>query len=174
MEYQGARSASTNIKSYRDVREWSEKYQREKGDCRVENGVLELPQAVFMDTRQTDLTEPRQIWDRLGSQRQEAFTKKYGDIALLLQIVIDEPMLKAAALFWDPVYRCFTFNKEDMTPTIEEYTAMLRINLPNPDKICYKELKKFGYKSKLAQLMGIDEAVVDKLVREKGETECIH
>ena len=174
MEYQGARSASTNIKSHRDVREWSEKCQREKGDCRVEDGVLELPQAVFMDTRQTDLTEPRQIWDRLGSQRQEAFTKKYGDIALLLQVVIDEPMLKAAALFWDPVYRCFTFNKEDMTPTIEEYTAMLRIDLPNPDKICYKELKKFGYKNKLAQLMGIDEAVVEKLVREKGETECIH
>ena len=59
MEYQGARLASTNIESHRDVREWSEKCQREKGDCRVENGVLELPQAVFMDTRQTDLTEPR-------------------------------------------------------------------------------------------------------------------
>ncbi|MBA0730749.1 hypothetical protein Golax_025543, partial [Gossypium laxum] len=27
--------------------------------------------------------------------------------------------------FWDPTYRCFTFNEVDMVPTIEEYSALL-------------------------------------------------
>ncbi|KAG8480553.1 hypothetical protein CXB51_024626 [Gossypium anomalum] len=30
--------------------------------------------------------------------------------------------------FWDPAYQYFTFNQEDMTPTIEEYAALLRID----------------------------------------------
>jgi hypothetical protein len=31
--------------------------------------------------------------------------------------------------FWDPEYRCFTFDTVDMTPTIEEYESLL--NCPN-------------------------------------------
>ncbi|MBA0780201.1 hypothetical protein Gotri_004335 [Gossypium trilobum] len=35
--------------------------------------------------------------------------------------------------FWDPTYQCFTFNQEDMTPTIEEYAALLRIDNNHQD-----------------------------------------
>ena len=68
-------------------------------------------------------------------ERKNAFTAKYGDIALLLPIEIDEQLLKAIILFRDPSYRCFTFNHEDLTPTVEEYDVLLRISPPNLNKV---------------------------------------
>ncbi|MBA0567890.1 hypothetical protein Golob_005424 [Gossypium lobatum] len=37
--------------------------------------------------------------------------------------------------FCDPTYQCFTFNQKDMTPTIEEYSALLRIDNVQLNKI---------------------------------------
>ncbi|MED6212366.1 hypothetical protein PIB30_082559 [Stylosanthes scabra] len=34
-------------------------------------------------------------------------------------------MLRAMLQFWDPSYRCFTFNQLDLTPSIEEYAKLL-------------------------------------------------
>ena len=71
-------------------------------------------------------------------------------------------MIKVALFFWDPSYRCFAFNNEDLTQTIKEYSTLFRIDLPNPDKIYYKELKKFGYREKLAQFMGVNVKTIDQ------------
>ena len=60
---------------------------------------------------------------------------KYGDIALLFSIEVDEQLIKAIILFWDPSYRCFTFNQEDLTPKVEEYLALLRISSVDLDKV---------------------------------------
>ena len=68
-------------------------------------------------------------------ERKNVFTTKYGGIALLLPIEIDEQLLKAIILFWDPSYWCFTFNHKDLTSTVEEYAALLRISPPNPNKV---------------------------------------
>ena len=56
-------------------------------------------------------------------ERKNAFAVKYGDIALLFLVKVDEQLLKAIILFRDPSYRCFTFNHEDLTPTVEEYAT---------------------------------------------------
>jgi hypothetical protein len=37
--------------------------------------------------------------------------------------------------FWDPEYRCFTFDTVDMTPTIEEYESLL--NCPKSEKVYF-------------------------------------
>ena len=87
----------------------------------------------------------RSIWARFELEKQNTFTKKYGDIALLLSVSIDEQLIRVTTLFLDLSYRCFTFNKKDMTPTIKEYSTLLHLELTNLDKIFYKELKKFGY-----------------------------
>ena len=81
------------------------------------------------------ITAQKTIWDNWTVERQNPFMAKYGDIALLLPIEIDEQLLKAIILFWDPSYRCFTFNREDLTPTVEEYAALLGISPPNSDKV---------------------------------------
>ena len=76
-------------------------------------------------------------------------------------------------MFWDPSYRCFTFNHEDLTPTVEEYAALLRISPPNPDKIFWKKSKKVPFKKKLAHMMNIDVSVFVSMTRQKGKNECV-
>ena len=68
----------------------------------------------------------------------------------MLPIEVDEQLLKAIILFWDPSYQCFTFNREDLIPTVEEYAALLRISPPNPNKVFWKKSKKVSFRKKLA------------------------
>ncbi|KAG8500459.1 hypothetical protein CXB51_002729 [Gossypium anomalum] len=84
------------------VRDWSLKTQREKGG------------------------QPSG-----GEYTRGIFTERYGDIAHLITIRVDEQLIQAMVRFWDPAYQCFTFNQEDMTPTIEEYAALLRSTMCN-------------------------------------------
>ena len=91
----------------------------------------------------------------------------------MLQVVIDEAMIKATVLFEDQIYHCFTFNEKDMTPTIEEYMTMLCIKLPKSNKICYREPKKTRYQKKLVELMGLEIKAVISKVKVKGKSDCI-
>ena len=97
--------------------------------------VLELLGTVYPKILEIKLEKLKAIWDCWTEDRQNAFTAKYDGIALLLPIEVDEQLFKAIILFWDPSYRCFTFNQEDLTPTVEEYAALLRISPPNPNKV---------------------------------------
>ena len=98
--------------------------------------VSELPNAVYLKIPEVKkLQELKTIWESWTVERQNAFTAKYGDIALLLLVKVDEQLLKAIILFWDLSYRCFTFNHENLTPTMEEYGTLLRISPPNSDKV---------------------------------------
>ena len=109
---------------------------KEEGDCLPEGFVSELPSVVYpMFLEIKKIKELKAIWESWTVERQDAFTAKYGDIALLLPIEIDEQLLKAIILFWDPSYRCFTFNHKDLTLTVEEYATLLRISPPNPNKV---------------------------------------
>ena len=112
--------------------------------------VSELPSAVYPKIPEIKLEKLKAIWDCWTEERQNAFTAKYGNMALLLPIEVDEQLFKVVILFWDPSYRCFTFNQEDLTPTVEEYSALLRISPPNPDKVFWKKAKKVSFRKKLA------------------------
>ena len=59
-----------------------------------------------------------------------------------------------------------------MTPTIEEYSFMLRKEPQNTDKVFWKKVKSAGFKKKLSQLMKVEEAVVEQNIRKKGKSEC--
>ncbi|KAG8482604.1 hypothetical protein CXB51_024454 [Gossypium anomalum] len=43
------------------------------------------------------------------------------------RISVDEHLFRALAQFWNLPYSCFTFGEVDLVPTIEEYTALLRV-----------------------------------------------
>ena len=112
------------------------KLQGKKEDCLPRGFVSKLPNTVYPKIPEIKrLGELKIIWDNWTVERQNAFITKYGDIALLLPIEVDEQLLKATILFWDPSYRCFTFNHEDLTPIVEEYAALLRISPSNPNKV---------------------------------------
>ena len=73
------------------------------------------------------IDEVHDVWKGWNVEKKKAFSAWYGDIALLLSIQVDEQLIKATIPFWDPSYRYFTFNQEDMVLTIEEYTTLLHI-----------------------------------------------
>ena len=93
-------AASFSRKTHQKVKQWSAKLQRKKGDCLPRDFVSELPNAVYPKIPQIKkIKELKTIWDSWTVERQNAFTAKYGDIALLLLIEIDEQLLKAIILF---------------------------------------------------------------------------
>ena len=123
MDCQGSAN-SISHKTHQEVKHLSMKLQGKKGDCLSRGFVFELPNTIYPKIPEIKrLGELKTIWDSWTIERQNAFTTNYGDVALLLPIEVDEQLLKATVLFWDLSYQCFTFNHEDLTPTVEEYTA---------------------------------------------------
>ena len=55
------------------------------------------------------------------------FLKAYENIADLMYTNINAHALQALVHFLDPVLKCFTFNTFDLTPTLEEYQALISI-----------------------------------------------
>ncbi|KAG8480340.1 hypothetical protein CXB51_024697 [Gossypium anomalum] len=155
------------------VRDWSLKTQREKGDSLVEGCVANLPEHTTVNVRQNNLEDLVRVWNQWDSETRGIFTEKYGDIAHLITIRVDEQLIQAMVRFWDPAYQCFTFNQEDMTPTIEEYAALLRIDNVQFRKIYVKEPKPMTFKKKLVRLTDMTDAWAEKQIKKKNETICI-
>ena len=92
------------------MKQLSIKLQGKKGDCLLGGFVFELSNAAYPKIPEMKLKELKTIWENWIVERRNAFMAKYGDIALLFSIEVDEQLLKAIILLWDPSYRCFTFN----------------------------------------------------------------
>ncbi|KAG8487763.1 hypothetical protein CXB51_018051 [Gossypium anomalum] len=155
------------------VRDWSLKTQKEKGDSLMEGCVSNLPEHVTVNVRQNNLEDLVRIWNQWDSNTRGIFTERYGDIANLIPINVDKRLIQVMVKFWDPAYQCFTFNQEDMTPTIEEYTALLRIDNVQLYKIYVKEPKPMTFKKKLMRLTDMTDIWAEKQIKKKNETSCI-
>ena len=59
MEHQ--RVALSNSQTHLEVKVWSKSVQSEKGDCKAENGILNLPPIVHMTLDPNDLTELKEM-----------------------------------------------------------------------------------------------------------------
>ncbi|XP_039030865.1 uncharacterized protein LOC120165406 [Hibiscus syriacus] len=75
----------------------------------------------------------------MGSITQAAH-QLYGDVAYLLDIPIDRHLFRSLSQFWNPAYSCFTFGKVDLTPTIEEYRALICCPRIYEDRAALKEV----------------------------------
>ncbi|MBA0574900.1 hypothetical protein Golob_028150 [Gossypium lobatum] len=75
---------------------------------------------------------------------------------------VDEQLIQVMVRFRDPAYQCFTFNQEDMTPTIEEYSTLLRIDNVQLNKIYVKKPKPMTFKKKLIKLIGMTDTLAEK------------
>ncbi|PPS12567.1 hypothetical protein GOBAR_AA08073 [Gossypium barbadense] len=60
-----------------------------------------------------------------------------------------------------------------MTPTIEEYAALLRVENVQPYKIYVKEPKPMTFKKMLVRLTDMTDAWAEKQIKKKNETICI-
>ncbi|XVF19335.1 hypothetical protein REPUB_Repub11eG0101800 [Reevesia pubescens] len=109
-----------------------------------------------MEWRQTDLSDLLTIWNQWGIKEHDCFSKRYKDISFLLSIRMDKEIIEVAGQFCDPSYRCCSFNGEDLTPTLEEYSTMLRIHPSTLNRIYWKEQKKSKYWKRISKIMGIE------------------
>ncbi|MBA0693693.1 hypothetical protein Goari_004050 [Gossypium aridum] len=60
-----------------------------------------------------------------------------------------------------------------MTPIIEEYSALLRIDNVQLNKIYVKEPKPMTFKKKLMKLTGVTDTWAEKQIRKKNEVSFI-
>ena len=110
MDCQGS-VAPFSHKTHQEAKRWSVKLQEKKKDCLPRGFIFELPNVIYPKIFEIKkIEELKTVWDSWIEERQNAFTAKYGDIALLLPVEVDEQLLKAIILFRDPSYRCFSFN----------------------------------------------------------------
>lgn len=144
--------------------------QQKNGDCLTKGREIpELPKVVHVKFPKNKVSELADIWGHLDPGQKEKFQMKFGDIALLVQVEVNETLLRAAIQFWDPCYRCFTFNHQDLTPMIEEYSAMLRVKPTSPFKIYWRDQKRGSNIVKFFQMMGKDKNNIEEgQVRENG------
>ena len=108
-----------------DVWGWSERMQMETRDSLEPGQVTEVPGYTSIVSKLNDLQSLTDIWQSWDFKMKQEFQLEYGDIALLLKVRTDKNLLRALAQFWNPGYNCFTFGLVDLTPIIEEYTALL-------------------------------------------------
>ena len=128
--------------------------------------VSSLPEEVHVDLVQNKLTKLTSLWELVSRPNKRKFYNLYGQIASLIIVEVDEPLVRAVIQFWDPSYRFFTFNGEDLMPTAEEYSMLIRLNLQCPDKVYYRR-SRLGVRKKLAKIMGIESIDADSYLVNK-------
>ena len=131
-----------------------------EGNCLIDGYVSSLPEKVHVDLLQNKLTELVGLWELVSGPNKRKFYDLYEQITSLINVEVDEPLIRSAIQFWDPSHRCFTFNEEDLMPTAEEYSKLIRLNLQCPDKVYYRRTR-LGIRKKLAKIMGIEPVDAD-------------
>ena len=93
-------TALFGCKTHQELKQWSVKLQGKKGDCLPRGFVSELPNAVYPKFSEIKkIEELKSIWESWTVERQNAFTTKNDDVALLLPIEVDEQLLNAIIMF---------------------------------------------------------------------------
>ncbi|KAE8734999.1 hypothetical protein F3Y22_tig00000538pilonHSYRG00072 [Hibiscus syriacus] len=156
-----------------EVRQWAEDLQRQEGDSLQDDYVSDLASYAPVSLKRNDMQDLRSIWESWDSNKKLQFYQTYGDIPYLLYVEVDDELLRALVQFWNPGYNCFTLNKEDLVPTIEEYTTLLHIDGVLENRIYSKSIKTQPFRVKLAKIAGVREEWVVSRTKQKGESEGI-
>ncbi|MBA0786816.1 hypothetical protein Gotri_027338 [Gossypium trilobum] len=117
---------------------------------------------------QNDLREMKEIWDQWDNETKQLFFCNYGDLPYLLSVKADKYLFRALAQFWNPAYSCFTFGKVDLTPTVEEYTTLLRCLKIQVDKAYSRAACVSPLLKKLMNITGMREQWVAARIQQKG------
>ncbi|XP_017632502.1 uncharacterized protein LOC108474992 [Gossypium arboreum] len=102
-----------------------------------------------------------------------AFTQKWSENTQLEKGDSLAEGYRAMAQFWNSAYSCFTFENMDLTPTIEEYTTLLRCPKFQTDKIYSRIINVPTFVKRLMNITGMNEQWVVARVQQKGDGKCI-
>ncbi|XP_040934454.1 uncharacterized protein [Gossypium hirsutum] len=79
----------------------------------------------------------------------------------------------AEGYFWNSAYKCFTFGKVDLVPTIEEYTTLLKCPKIQVQKTYAWVFSSQTFVNKLMSIFGMSEPWVTARIQQKGDSKCI-
>ena len=158
-------SSSTRLPcdSYSTTQSQSEQIYKSQGNGLTTDYVSSLPEEPYTDfIKITYLTQL--LCEDSSSHRKDKFRKTYEDNAFLISVPIKEPVLQATLRFWDPSYRCFTFGKKDLVPTIEEYSE--GADFRHLDKV-YNKKSRAGCRKMLAKILKVKPQMIDTYLVQK-------
>ncbi|KAL4378074.1 hypothetical protein GQ457_02G040990 [Hibiscus cannabinus] len=96
------------------------------GDNIREDHVTKIKDTATINSGQNNcLLELKAIWQQWDESIKIEFYKEFVNIALLLDIQIDQELIRAMNQYWDSSYNLFTFGEVDVMPTLEEYEAQV-------------------------------------------------
>ncbi|MFQ6669793.1 hypothetical protein Gotur_034901 [Gossypium turneri] len=147
--------------------------QQEKCDSFAEGYVSELWDFTRISVTQNNLQDLKEIWDQWGDEIRQFFYSNYGDLPYLLDIKVDKHLFRALTQYWNPAYSCFTFEKVDLVPIVEEYTALLRCPKVQVDKAYSRVANVPTFLKKLMNITGMSEQWVAARIKQKGDSKCI-
>ncbi|MFQ6669791.1 hypothetical protein Gotur_034901, partial [Gossypium turneri] len=125
----------------------------------IERGFLDKVEdnaAVRICVTQNNLQDLKEIWDQWGDEIRQFFYSNYGDLPYLLDIKVDKHLFRALTQYWNPAYSCFTFEKVDLVPIVEEYTALLRCPKVQVDKAYSRVANVPTFLKKLMNITGMN------------------
>ncbi|XP_039000577.1 uncharacterized protein LOC120126451 [Hibiscus syriacus] len=160
--------SSDGIENAISVQTWSEYKQTRFGDSLATTEDTVFPEKVIIRVRQAHWVELSRIWSTWDDNEKTLFRGIYGDIVELLRVPINSVVIRALAECWNPAYRCFTFGKVDMTPTLEEYTTLLNIPNIRRHSIYTKAIRPKGFIAKMITLTGKTKEWVEEYIRDEG------
>ena len=81
---------------------WLKQAQQNGCDYLVAGHLSLLSKEHYVDLSQNNIFDLATMWGHIGEEKKESFHKRYGDIAALLSIVIEKPMLRATIELLSP------------------------------------------------------------------------
>ncbi|KAL4269751.1 hypothetical protein GQ457_HM000890 [Hibiscus cannabinus] len=76
-----------------DVQIWSEGEQQVDGDSTSIGFVSEMVAQTFVGAAHNDVSMLKAVWDIWGQEIKDTLKTDYGDIAYLLSVLVDEPLI---------------------------------------------------------------------------------
>jgi len=67
------------------------------------------------------------------------FQAHHGRLLSILQTKVEEGVLNTLVQFYDPLYHCFLFPNYILVPTLEEYSDL--VGLPVPNEVPFHDLE---------------------------------
>ena len=92
-------SAKCPCDSYSSTQSWSEQVHKSQGDCLTKGYVSSLPKEPYTDITQNCMSDLVTLWGQFGISKKQKFRKTYDDIASLILVPIEEPVLQATLRF---------------------------------------------------------------------------
>ncbi|MBA0811072.1 hypothetical protein Gohar_003007 [Gossypium harknessii] len=129
--------------------------------------MSELWDFIRISVTQNNLQELKEICDQWDDKIKQLFRYEYGDLPYLLDVKVDKYLFRALTQYWNLAYNCFTFEKVDLVPTVEEYTTLLRCLKIQIDKAYSRTVNVLTFLKRLMNITGMSEQWVAARIKQK-------